>query len=247
MSASGTGATPRIGGCLCGAICYESDGEVMFALRCHCRDCQRQSGASSVAAIRVPAARFRITKGVPKRFVAQSGQRQRHHPDVLRRLRDPAVCPGGDPARCGRSARLHARRSRMVSSGGRHFRQKRATVGAGGRGGSPISGLSARQVLSGGDRGMIHEGGCHCGNLRLTLRLSRPPQEVRLRACGCSFCRAHATRTTSDPQGAAEIWARDWDLVELYRFGSVPPTFWFAGGAAFTLARFARPKPEPGL
>jgi hypothetical protein len=67
---------------------------------------------------------------------------------------------------------------------------------------------------------MIHEDDCHCGNLRLTLRLSRPPQEVRLRACGCSFCRAHATRTTSDPLGAAEIWAVDWDLVEPYRFGS---------------------------
>ena len=67
---------------------------------------------------------------------------------------------------------------------------------------------------------MIHEGGCHCGNLRLTLRLSRPPQKVRLRACGCSFCRAHATRTTSDPLGAVEIWAEDWDLVEPYRFGS---------------------------
>lgn len=67
---------------------------------------------------------------------------------------------------------------------------------------------------------MIHEGGCHCGNLRLTLGLSSPPGEVRLRACGCSFCRAHATRTTSDPLGTAEIWARDWKLVEHYRFGS---------------------------
>jgi hypothetical protein len=65
-------ATPRTGGCLCGAIRYESDGDVMFALRCHCRDCQRQSGAASVAAIRVPAARFHVTKGTPKRFVAQA-------------------------------------------------------------------------------------------------------------------------------------------------------------------------------
>jgi hypothetical protein len=65
-------ATPRTGGCLCGAIRYESEGEVMFALRCHCRDCQRQSGASSVAAIRVPAARFHLTKGAPKRFVARA-------------------------------------------------------------------------------------------------------------------------------------------------------------------------------
>jgi hypothetical protein len=65
-------ASPRTGGCLCGAIRYESAGDVMFALRCHCRDCQRQSGAASVAAIRVPAAQFILTKGTPKRFVAQA-------------------------------------------------------------------------------------------------------------------------------------------------------------------------------
>ena len=32
-----------------------------------------------------------------------------------------------------------------------------------------------------------HRGGCHCGNLYLTLRLSQAPEETRLRACGCSF------------------------------------------------------------
>ena len=67
---------------------------------------------------------------------------------------------------------------------------------------------------------MIHRGGCHCGNLRTSLRLTQPPHEVRLRACGCSFCRAHNTRTTSDPDGAVEIWADDWSLVQLYRFGT---------------------------
>jgi hypothetical protein len=35
-----------------------------------------------------------------------------------------------------------------------------------------------------------HRGGCHCGNLRLSLRLSQPPEDTPLRACGCSFCRA---------------------------------------------------------
>jgi len=65
-----------------------------------------------------------------------------------------------------------------------------------------------------------HQGGCHCGNLRLRLRLTQAPADVPLRACGCSFCRAHNTRTTSDPFGAVDIWADDWSLVELYRFGT---------------------------
>lgn len=65
-----------------------------------------------------------------------------------------------------------------------------------------------------------HTGGCHCGNLRLSMRLSHAPEEVRLRACSCSFCRAHNTRTTSDPQGSVEIEAEDWALVDSYRFGS---------------------------
>jgi hypothetical protein len=70
-----------------------------------------------------------------------------------------------------------------------------------------------------------HPGGCHCGNLRLVLRLTQPPENVRLRACGCSFCRAHATRTTSDPDGSVEIRAEDWSLVEPYRFGSSTADF----------------------
>jgi len=72
---------------------------------------------------------------------------------------------------------------------------------------------------------MEHRGGCHCGNLSVTLRLDTPPAEVRLRACQCSFCRAHNTRTTSDPDGAAEIRAKDWSLVQFYRFGTATADF----------------------
>ena len=67
---------------------------------------------------------------------------------------------------------------------------------------------------------MQYEGGCHCGNLRTQLRLTRAPTEAALRSCSCSFCRAHATRTVSDPDGSFEVWAEDWSLVEPYRFGS---------------------------
>jgi hypothetical protein len=64
--------TPRIGGCLCGVIRYESRGDIMFALRC---DCQRKSGAAPVAAMRLPSAQFVITNGTLKHFAtrAQSG------------------------------------------------------------------------------------------------------------------------------------------------------------------------------
>ena len=63
---------PRTGGCLCGAIRYEAEGEPVFSLQCHCRDCQRASGTAYVAAMRMPAAGFRITKGTPKHYVSNA-------------------------------------------------------------------------------------------------------------------------------------------------------------------------------
>jgi hypothetical protein len=65
-----------------------------------------------------------------------------------------------------------------------------------------------------------HQGGCHCGNLRVQVRLTRPPEETLIRSCACSFCRSQGTRTVSDPSGQADLWASDWDLVQYYRFGS---------------------------
>jgi hypothetical protein len=62
----------RTGGCLCGAVRYESTGDPVFSLQCHCRDCQRQTGSAYIAAMRVPAAGFRITKGAPKQYVSTS-------------------------------------------------------------------------------------------------------------------------------------------------------------------------------
>ena len=62
----------RAGGCLCGAVRYECGGEPVFSLQCHCRDCQRQSGAPHVAAVRMPAEAFRIVRGTPKRYLAKA-------------------------------------------------------------------------------------------------------------------------------------------------------------------------------
>ena len=67
---------------------------------------------------------------------------------------------------------------------------------------------------------MEHQGGCHCGNIHLRLRLSQPPESCSLRACTCSFCRSHRPRMISDRSGNFEVWADDWQLVEHYRFGT---------------------------
>jgi hypothetical protein len=67
---------------------------------------------------------------------------------------------------------------------------------------------------------MNHQGGCHCGNIHVCLRLSARPEDVPLRACTCSFCRSHSPRMVSDPEGLFEVWADDWSLVEYYRFGT---------------------------
>jgi hypothetical protein len=67
---------------------------------------------------------------------------------------------------------------------------------------------------------MDHLGGCHCGNIRVSLRLTKPPEANALRACTCSFCRSHSPRMIADSEGFFEIWADDWSLVEKYRFGT---------------------------
>ena len=67
---------------------------------------------------------------------------------------------------------------------------------------------------------MDHAGGCHCGNIHVALRLSKPPEQNPVRTCTCSFCRSHDPRMISDPAGLLEISAEDWSLVELYRFGT---------------------------
>jgi len=44
----------------------------VFSLQCHCRDCQRQTGSAYIAAMRVPAAGFRVTQGAPRHYVSTS-------------------------------------------------------------------------------------------------------------------------------------------------------------------------------
>lgn len=63
-----------------------------------------------------------------------------------------------------------------------------------------------------------YQGGCHCGAIHWTFESRIAPSDWTVRACQCSFCRMHATRCTSDPDGTIEIFLEDSDALERYRF-----------------------------
>ncbi len=56
------------GGCLCGGVRYEYDGEVGPANYCHCADCRRATGSAFNIGVRLEAARFRLACGRPRGF-----------------------------------------------------------------------------------------------------------------------------------------------------------------------------------
>lgn len=64
---SGDGFGPRTGGCLCGAIRYRLASEPIDPGYCHCRMCQRFSGAPVLAFASVPLADLVIEQGEPRR------------------------------------------------------------------------------------------------------------------------------------------------------------------------------------
>ena len=92
---------------------------------------------------------------------------------------------------------------------------------------------------------MDHSGGCHCGNIHVLLRLSKPPKDNPVRTCTCSFCRSHNPRMISDPAGLLEVSADDWSLVELYRFGMRTADFVICRRCGVFIAAISNLSTEP--
>lgn len=67
-------------------------------------------------------------------------------------------------------------------------------------------------------------GGCHCGNVRLSVTLSGTPETYSPRACDCDFCCKHRASYLSDPHGSLQFSVRD--EHKLGRYQQTP------GGAA---------------
>jgi len=54
-------ASPFTGGCMCGAVRYESSAEPVITANCHCRDCQQASGGAFASVLVVPKAALKVT------------------------------------------------------------------------------------------------------------------------------------------------------------------------------------------
>jgi hypothetical protein len=52
-------------------------------------------------------------------------------------------------------------------------------------------------------------GGCHCGNIAVTVELTKAPDTHHPRACDCDFCSKHGATWVSDPGGSLAIRIRE--------------------------------------
>ncbi len=65
------------GGCHCGAIRYQIEGDALTHALCHCTDCRRHAGAPMVAWTMYPTNAVQVTKGQLKTYASsEKGRRQ---------------------------------------------------------------------------------------------------------------------------------------------------------------------------
>jgi hypothetical protein len=64
-----------------------------------------------------------------------------------------------------------------------------------------------------------YEGACHCRAIGFRYRTALVPRDWVIRACQCTFCRAHAALSTSDPAGRLEFVEHAPAALQRYQFG----------------------------
>ncbi|HEY0421065.1 MAG TPA: GFA family protein, partial [Acetobacteraceae bacterium] len=61
------------GGCLCGALRYEADGEPLYAGHCYCADCRKASGSGFIPFMGFSSSAVRFS-GETRKFVSKSAR-----------------------------------------------------------------------------------------------------------------------------------------------------------------------------
>ena len=64
------------------------------------------------------------------------------------------------------------------------------------------------------------QGGCHCGQLRVTFSTALVPASITPRACDRSFCQKHGATYVSDPAGQLSVIMQSSDALRRYQQGS---------------------------
>ncbi len=78
-------------------------------------------------------------------------------------------------------------------------------------------------------------GACHCGAIEVVYRTRLPVGKLHVGRCGCSFCRIHGARTSSDSGGSLEISERSPGATR-YRFGLRTADFLLCRGCGAYIA-----------
>lgn len=70
----------RTGGCQCGAVRYEAEGDPLHHALCHCNDCRASSGAPAVSWIAFPQNKVRLTEGAATTYAGRGAARRQFCP-----------------------------------------------------------------------------------------------------------------------------------------------------------------------
>ena len=86
----------RNGGCQCGEVRYQADGEPIHHALCHCGDCRASAGAPAVAWIAFPEDAVTVTQGTTAKYASSPGATREFGPRCGTGLfyTNPEVLPG---------------------------------------------------------------------------------------------------------------------------------------------------------
>jgi hypothetical protein len=68
-------------------------------------------------------------------------------------------------------------------------------------------------------------GQCHCGNLSYELDTQIAESDIKARACDCGFCRIHAAKNWSDPNGRGTVEVKNPQQLQRYLFALATAEF----------------------